>query len=276
MEQILLPSKIDFKEGKNKNEGILVVEPCYQGYGTTLGNALRRVLLSSLPGAAVTAVKIKGVTHEFSSLPYIKEDVIEIILNLKQLRLRIFSEEPVRLTLKIKGKKEVKAKDIEKSSQVEIVNPDLPIATLTNDKAELEIEIFASQGRGYVPTESQDKKDLELGTIAIDSVFTPIRNVGFKVEDTRVGQITNYDKLTLNIETDGTISPKEALKQAVSTLNDYFELLLAFDQPKEKAEEVGEVKEMAKEEIRVEEEKPKAKEEVKEKKKRGRPKKVKA
>jgi len=278
MENILLPSKIEFKEGKNKNEGIIVIEPCYQGYGTTLGNALRRVLLSSLPGAAVTAVKIKGVAHEFSTIPYVKEDVIEIILNLKQLRLRVFSEEPVRLILKAKGEKEVKAKDIEKSSDVELVNPNLHIATLTNKNADLEMEIFVSQGRGYLPTENQEKENLEVGVIAIDSVFTPIKNVGYKVEDTRVGQITNYDKLTLNIETDGTISPKEAFRQAVNILMDHFKLLAEIDKKEEtpskvleEDKEVKEIKEKIKEEVEQKEIVPK----VKEKKKRGRPRKIK-
>jgi DNA-directed RNA polymerase subunit alpha len=279
MENILLPSKIEFSEGKKENEGIVIVEPCHQGYGTTLGNALRRVLLSSLPGAAVTAVKIKNAPHEFGAIPNVKEDVVEIILNLKQLRLRVFSAEPVRLVLKAKGEKELKAEDIDKSSDVEIVNPDLHLVTLTNKSADFEMEIFVSQGRGYVPTESQDKKKLELGVIAVDSIFTPIRNVGYKVEDTRVGQITNYDKLTLNIETDGTIAPKDAFKQAVVILMDHFRLLGGIDEerkPEAKAKK-KEVVEEVKEEVKVEEaaveEKPK--EEVKEKKKRGRPKKVK-
>jgi DNA-directed RNA polymerase subunit alpha len=276
MENILLPSKIEFKEGKNKNEGTVVIEPCHQGYGTTLGNALRRVLLSSLPGAAVTAIKIKGVSHEFSAMPYVKEDIIEIILNLKQLRLKVFSEEPVRLNLKVKGEKDAKAKDIEKSSAIEIINPDLHIATLTNKNAELEMEIFASQGRGYVPTESQEKENLEIGVIAVDSIFTPIKNVGYKVEDTRVGQITNYDKLTLTIETDGTISPKEAFLQAVNILMDHFKLLSEIDKKKEKIKEVEEIKEEAVEEKIEEKPVPEAKEEVfKEKRKRGRPRKVK-
>lgn len=276
MENILLPSKIEFKEGKNKNEGMVVIEPCHQGYGTTLGNALRRVLLSSLPGAAVTAIKIKSVSHEFSTIPYVKEDIIEIILNLKQLRLKVFSEEPVRLNLKVKGEKDVKAKDIEKSSAVEIINSDLHIATLTNKNAELEMEIFASQGRGYVPTESQEKENLEIGVIAVDSIFTPIKNIGYKVEDTRVGQITNYDKLTLTIETDGTISPKEAFLQAVNILMDHFKLLSEIDKKKEKIKEAKEVKEEIKEEISpAEEPKKEIVPEVKEKKKRGRPRKVK-
>jgi DNA-directed RNA polymerase subunit alpha len=284
MENILLPSKIEFSEGKKENEGIVIVEPCHQGYGTTLGNALRRVLLSSLPGAAVTAVKIKDAPHEFGAIPNVKEDVVEIILNLKQLRLRVFSAEPVRLILKAKGEKVLKAEDILKSSDVEIVNPDLHLVTLTNKSADFEMEIFVSQGRGYVPTESQDKKKLELGVIAVDSIFTPIRNVGYKVEDTRVGQITNYDKLTLNIETDGTIAPKDAFKQAVVILMDHFRLLGGIDEEKKpevkakKKEVVEEVKESSSvsssaEATEDKEEKPK--EEVKEKKKRGRPKKVK-
>jgi DNA-directed RNA polymerase subunit alpha len=201
----------------------LVVEPCFQGYGTTLGNALRRVLLSSLNGAAVTAVKITGAQHEFSTIPNIKEDVLELILNLKQLRLRIHTEETVRLTLKKSGEGKVKAKDIEANSDVEIINGDLHLATITDPSGELEMEIIASRGRGYVTTEERGKEK-EIGVIAIDSIFTPVKNVGYQVVDTRVGQITNFDKLMLSIETDGTITPKDAIEQATKLLLEHFEL----------------------------------------------------
>ncbi|MEY4723603.1 MAG: hypothetical protein RLZZ324_1116 [Candidatus Parcubacteria bacterium] len=224
MEDILLPSKIELTPGENDRKATLTVEPCFHGYGTTLGNALRRVMLSSLPGAAVIAVKIKGVQHEFSGMPGVKEDVLEVVLNLKALRMRVFTEEPVRLTLKAKGDRAATAADIEKNSDVEIVNPELHIATLTDKKAELEMEIIVARGRGYVPVEERAKEKMELGVMAIDSVFSPVKDVGYKVENTRVGQITNFDKLVMTIETDGTITPDAAVDQSVRILLDHFNL----------------------------------------------------
>lgn len=226
MDKFLLPSAFKVEETDKPNVAHLVVEPCYYGYGTTLGNALRRVLLSSLPGAAVTAVKIKGVTHEFATLDHVQEDVVEIILNLKKLRLRVFSQEEVKLTLEAKGEGPVTAGQITTSSDVEIINQDLQLATLTDSKAKLEMEIFVAQGRGYVPVEELDHKKLELGCIAIDSIFTPVLNVGYKVDFVRVGEITNYERLTLTVETDGTILPIDALKNATQTLLDHFNLIL--------------------------------------------------
>lgn len=214
MEQISLPSKIDFQAGTDAQTGTLVIEPLYPGYGTTIGNALRRILLSSLPGAAVTAVKIQNAPHEFTTLPKIQEDVLQIILNLKQLRVKVFSDEPVKLHLATKGERRVTAADIEKDSNVEIVNTDLLIATLTARNAELEMDIWVSQGRGYVPTEAREKEKMEIGTIAIDSFFSPIRQVTFRVEPARVGQMTNYDKLIMNISTDGTLTVAEAVLAA--------------------------------------------------------------
>lgn len=228
MEELLLPSKIELVPGENERIATLVVEPCYHGYGTTIGNAIRRVLLSSLPGAAVTAVKIKNAQHEFSGVEGVKEDVLEIVLNLKQLRMRVFTDEPVRLKLHAKGEKAATAADIEASSDVEIVNKDLHIAQLTDKKSELEMEIFVGKGRGYVPTEERASEKSELGVIAIDAIYTPIREVGFRVDNTRVGQITNYDKLVLTIETDGTITPEAALSQSVKILLDHFNLLTTF------------------------------------------------
>ncbi|MFA5021936.1 MAG: DNA-directed RNA polymerase subunit alpha [Patescibacteria group bacterium] len=225
MEKIPLPSKIDIQSGKLKNESIISIQPCHPGYGTTLGNALRRVLLSSLPGGAVTAFKIKGVNHEFSSIPHVKEDAVEISLNLKQLRARVFSDQPVRLELKVKGEKKVTAKDIKTTSDVEIVNPDLLIATLTNKDADFEMEIIVSQGRGYVPTEVREKENTEVDMILIDSIFTPIKNVGIKIENVRVGQMTNYENLILTIETDGSITPQEALEQATQILISHFQFI---------------------------------------------------
>ncbi|HTM68257.1 MAG TPA: DNA-directed RNA polymerase subunit alpha [Candidatus Binatia bacterium] len=229
MEEILLPSKIELTPGKDERHATLTVEPCWHGYGTTLGNALRRVMLSSLPGAAVTAVKIKGASHEFAGVPGVQEDVLELMLNLKMLRMRLFTDEPVRLTLKVKGEKEVTAADIEGMSDVEIVNPDLHLATLTDKKAELEMEIFVGRGRGYVPVEERSKEKPELGMIAVDAVYSPVREVGWKVENVRVGQITNFDKLIMDIETDGTITPQEALDQSLRIILDHFNLMLSRD-----------------------------------------------
>ncbi|MBU1145964.1 DNA-directed RNA polymerase subunit alpha [Patescibacteria group bacterium] len=272
MEPIILPAKIEIKKGKNKNEATITVEPCYYGYGTTLGNAIRRVMLSSLPGAAATAVKIKGVQHEFSTIPHVKEDVVEVLLNLKQLRLKVFSTEPVRLVLKASGETEATAADILESSDVEIINKDLHIATLTSKNADLEMEIFVSQGRGFLPVEAREKEKLELGAIAFDSIFAPIKNIGYKVENVRIGDITNYDRLVLDIETDGTITPEEALKQSAQILIDHFDLFLNGTGAKE--EIVEKVKEEeAKEEVVAEAEETPTEE--KEKKKRGRPKKTK-
>lgn len=222
MENIPLASNITFEKGKNENESIVSIWPFFPGYGTTLGNALRRVLLSSLPGAAVTSFKVKGAQHEFSSVPHVKEDLVEISLNLKRLRLKLHSEEPQKLSLNVKGVKKVKASDIKTPSQVEIVNPDLHLATLTDKEAELDMEMTVSKGRGYLPTESREKEEIEVGQINIDAIFSPIVNVGFKLENVRVGQMTNYDKLILNIETDSTITPQEALNQAAEILIEQF------------------------------------------------------
>lgn len=226
MDQFILPSKFVWTAGATLNVGTVIIEPCYFGYGTTLGNALRRVLLSSLEGAAVTAVKIDGVSHEFSAMENVQEDIIELLLNMKQLRLKVFADEPVRMTLEVSGKREVTAHDIVPQSDVEIVNPDLHIASLTADGARLRMEIFAQRGRGYVATEVKGGQHHELGVMAIDAAYTPVRNVGFRVENARVGEITNYDRLHLTVETDGTISPQEAVARAAKTLIDHFALIV--------------------------------------------------
>lgn len=202
------------------------MEPLYPGYGVTMGNAMRRVLLSSMPGAAVTAVKIKWVDHEFSTVPNIKEDVIEIILNLKQLRLRVHTSEPVRLTLNVKGDREATAADIKATDLVEIVNPELHIATLDNKSAELDLEIIVQQGRGYVPVEMRENEKQEIGMIAVDAIYTPVKNVNFEVTNVRVGQLTNFDKLTITLETDGTITGEEALNIASLILVDHFKMFI--------------------------------------------------
>lgn len=203
----------------------IIVSPCYPGYGTTLGNALRRVLLSSLPGAAATAIKIKGVDHEFSTVEHVKEDVVEIILNTKLIRFRSHSEEPVEITLEAKGEKVVTAGDIAKNAEVEVVNKDQVIATLTDASAELHMKIIVEQGRGYVPVEAREEENVEVGYIAIDSVYTPVRNVNYRIENVRVGQMTNFDKLILDVTTDGILSPEEAFRQSATILVEQFQAL---------------------------------------------------
>lgn len=235
MDSILLPTKLEVTPGSKPNEGVLVLEPCYYGYGTTVGNSLRRVLLSSLPGAAVTAVKIRGAQHEFSSMPFVKEDVLEIILNLKLLRLKMYSDEPTKLILHVKGEEKVTASAFEKNANVEIVNPEMLIATLTDKKADFEMEVVVERGRGYVPTEARPKAP-ELGMIMVDALFSPVRNVGYKVENIRVGEITNFDRLVMTIETDGTISPLDAVSASSKILLDYF-TLFAGKSVEEKEEE---------------------------------------
>jgi DNA-directed RNA polymerase subunit alpha len=227
MEELLLPSKIEVVPSEdNPNRATLVVEPCYFGYGMTLGNTLRRVMLSSLPGAAVVAVKIDGAPHEFSTLAGVKEDVLELVLNLKSLRMRMWNDEVVRLKLSVKGAKEVTAADISATSDVEIMNKDLHLATLTTKDAKLEMEIFVGRGRGYNPVEERGEERPELGLIAVDAMYSPVKEVGYKRENCRVGKITNYDKLVMDVETDGTITPEEAVDQSVKILLDHFTLLL--------------------------------------------------
>jgi DNA-directed RNA polymerase subunit alpha len=237
MKDILLPNKISITPGSHENEGILTVEPCYMGYGTTVGNALRRVLLSSLPGAAVFAVKIKGVQHEFTPIKGVKEDALNLILNLKQLRLKCYSDDPVKLTVKASGSGALKAKDIDKNADVEIINGDLEIAHLTDKDSSLEMELYVNRGRGYVPIEERDRTEIEVGSIAVDSLYSPVINVGFKVENTRVGEITNYDKLILTVETDGTITPEEAIDQSVKIISDYFTVVATRGVPPAKESE---------------------------------------
>lgn len=236
------------------NHGKLEIGGCYPGYGATLGNALRRVLLSSLPGAAARSVKFQGVAHEFSTIPGVKEDVVQIILNLKQVRFRCHSDEPVVVTLKAKGEGAVTASLIKSSSSVEVVNGDHVIATLTDKKAELEMDITVDRGLGYVPIEAREGEEREIGEIAVDAIYTPIKRVNYEVENMRVGKRTDYDKITLEIVTDGTLSPMEAFQRAVAILVEQFSVLSgatdSIELPKEKSgiaeEEVEEEKKSAK------------------------------
>ncbi|HET9999769.1 MAG TPA: DNA-directed RNA polymerase subunit alpha [Ktedonobacteraceae bacterium] len=196
------------------------IEPLEAGYGMTLGTALRRVLLSSLPGAAVTSIRIDGVQHEFQDVPNVTEDVTEIVLNVKKLRLRSFSDHPVSMRLEVTGERVVTAADILAPSTVEIVNPDLYIATLDNDDARLEMELVVETGKGYVPADS--KEDQPIGVIPVDAIYAPVQKVNYTVEHTRVGQITNYDKIVLEMWTDGTMTPDEALRQSADILVRHF------------------------------------------------------
>lgn len=216
--------KIECVESNDKY-GMFVVEPLGRGFGTTLGNSLRRVLLSSLPGVAVTSIKIDGVQHEFSTIPGVKEDVTEIILNLKELSAKLYTDIPKTLTITASGKCEVTAADLSADSDVDIINPELHIAHL-NEDANLNMEITLEKGRGYVLADKNKKPGLPIGTIAVDSIFTPIRKANFIVQNTRVGQITDYDKLTLEIWTNGSIRPDEATSLAAKVLSEHLALFI--------------------------------------------------
>jgi len=235
--KINLPQKPKITK-TDENKAIFEIEGLYPGYGVTLGNALRRVLLSSLPGAAVTGVKINGVHHEFSTIPYVMEDVIEIILNLRQIRFKMHVEQPAKLSLRAKGEKTVKAGDIKTTSDIEIINKDLVIANLTNKKAELEIEMEVESGFGFVPVESRKKAKLEIGLIAVDSAFSPLKKVNFEVENMRVGDRTDYNRLRLDIETDGSISPEEAFQKANEILIEQFKTFIEREEEKSKIDEL--------------------------------------
>jgi len=205
--------------------GKFVVEPLERGYGNTLGNSLRRILLSSLPGAAVTSIKIEGVLHEFSTIPGVLEDVTDIILNLKTLAVKLYTDEPKTIWLEAEGEKEVKAADIICDADVEILNPDLHIATLEK-KARLFMEINVEKGRGYVSADKNKREGHPIGVIAVDALFAPVSRVKYVVENTRVGQVTDYDKLTIEVWTNGSIAPDEAISSSARILNDHLKLFM--------------------------------------------------
>lgn len=221
---INLPQKTKIISQKG-NRACFEIESLYPGYGITIGNSLRRVLLSSLPGAAITQVRIKGVLHEFSTITGVLEDVVSILMNLKKLRFRLFSEDSQIAQLKISGEKEVLGSDFRLPAQVELVNKDSLIATLTSKNASLDMEIKIERGLGYVSVERRQKEKLEPGVIALDAIFTPVIRVAFNTENVRVGERTDFDKLFLEIETDGTIMPEVALKNAAQILKDHFALI---------------------------------------------------
>jgi DNA-directed RNA polymerase subunit alpha len=217
------------KISETQNEGVFEIEGLYTGYGLTIGNALRRVLLSSLTGAAITQIKIKGVEHEFSTIEGVLEDVVEIVVNLKKVRFRFYATEPQVLTLKEKGEKEVTAGDIKVNAQLEVINPEAHIATLTSKNAELDMEITVEKGAGYVPVEARKIEKLPIKTIALDAIFTPVVKVNFNIENMRVGDRTDFNRLKLIIETDGSISPSSALHKACNILKDHFEKIGAIE-----------------------------------------------
>lgn len=210
---------------ENGHYGKFVVEPLERGYGTTLGNCMRRILLSSLPGAAITSVKIDGILHEFSMIPGVKEDVTEIILNLKRLAVRINGDENKRAIINAVGPKEVTAADIIVDADTEIFNPDLHIATLA-DNATLVMEMNLTSGRGYVPAEQNKKENTPIAEIPVDSIFTPVKKVNFTVDNTRVGQVTDFDKLTLELWTDGSITPEEGVSIGAKIMQEHLNLFI--------------------------------------------------
>ncbi len=240
------PKKLE-KQDINEKFGRFISEPFERGYAIAIGNALRRILLSSIPGAAITSVKIEGVQHEFSTIPGVVEDVSEIILNLKQIRLTVDGETPKKIYLDVSGEREVLAGDITLNSDVHIVNPELHIATLTSRDARLQMEIEVDVGRGYVTADKNKRDDMPIGTIPMDSIFSPITNVKLEVENTRVGQITDYDKLILEITTDGRVSPETALTHAALILREHLNIFITQEGEIEiKEEKIDEEKEKLK------------------------------
>ena len=213
---IALPSKPRVVS-ESERSGIYEIDGLYPGYGFTLGNSLRRIILSSLPGAAVTHVKIPGVSHEFSTIEGVKEDVVTILLNIRKVRLKLLTDEPQTITLSVKGPKAVTAADLKLPGQVEVLNPEQHIADVTG-KANLEIELRAERGLGYIPKEAHQKERVEIGSIALDAIFSPIRRVNYEVENMRVGDRTDFNRLRIVIETDGTLPPREALERSIETM----------------------------------------------------------
>lgn len=229
--KIIMPSKprVVLEDG---NKGVFEIDGLYPGYGHTLGNSLRRIILSSLPGASVTSIKIDGVTHEFQTMDGIKEDVILIILNLKKTRFKMASDEPQTVSLSIKGPKEVTAKDIKTGGQVEILNPELYIAEVTG-KVNLNIEMKIEKGLGFISKEVMQKEKVDIGTIAVDAIFTPIRRVAYEVENMRVGDKTNHNRLRISIETDGTLTAREALSRSIEIMIMQLKAIVDFKEPEE-------------------------------------------
>lgn len=240
---LIMPERVELDDASySANFGRFIVQPLERGFGITLGNALRRVLLSSIQGAAITAIRIENVQHEFSTIPGVKEDVVDMILNLKEVRIKLLNKRPDKVSLHLKGPAEFKAGDIgAQTADFEVLNPDLHLATL-NEDADFDIEIRVGKGRGYVPAEENKPLESSIGLIPIDSIFSPIRKVRYDVENVRVGQRTDYEKLVLEIETDGSITPDDALTFAGKILKDHIQLFINFEiEPEE--EETQEIDE---------------------------------
>lgn len=237
---ILLPSKPRVVK-EDEFKGVYEIDGLYPGYGYTLGNSLRRIILSSLPGVAITSIKIEGVPHEFSTINGVKEDVINIILNLKKVRIKLTTDEPQEIRLKAKGVKDITASDLEVPGQAEVLNADQHIASLTDKSASLEIVLTAVKGLGYIPKEDLQKDKVEIGTIALDAFFTPIRRASYEVENMRVGDRTDFNRLRVFIETDGSLTPKEALEQSISIMIKQLSAIVGFKE-EVVVEEIKEVK----------------------------------
>ena len=233
-QELIKPNKLEFVTGSNAHIASIVAEPLERGYGLTLGNALRRVLLSSLQGAAVTAMQIDGVLHEFSSIPGVREDVTDLVLNVKEIALKMEGEGPKRLSLSRQGPGAVTAADIKVSGDIEILNPDLVLCHL-DDGAELHIEFTVDTGKGYAPADRNRPEDAPIGFIPVDSLFSPIKRVSYKVEPTREGQVLDYDKLTLQIETNGSLTPEDAVAYAARILQDQLSVFVNFEEPQKEA-----------------------------------------
>jgi DNA-directed RNA polymerase subunit alpha len=241
--KILLPSKPRIIS-ETETSGVYEIDGLYPGYGHTLGNSLRRIILSSIPGVAITTVKIAGVDHEFSTMKGVKEDVINIILNLKKIRFKVVNDEEQTVTLNIKGIKEVTAADIKVPGQVEVLNPDMYITSVTDKATELSIEMKIKKGLGFVPKEEIQKDKVDIGVIAMDAIFTPVRRVNYEVENMRVGDRTDFNKLTFTISTDGSIAPKETLEKSIFIMLEQLKAIVGFEEPIE----VKEIKKAEKEE----------------------------
>ena len=231
-QSLIKPEKLEVEPGAEPSRiATVVAEPLERGFGMTLGNAIRRILLSSLQGAAVTAVQIVGVLHEFSAIPGVREDVTDIVLNIKQLALRMHGEGPKRMVLTATGPGEVRASQIQVGHDIEVMNPDLVICTL-DDGIKLDMELTVSLGKGYVPAAANRPEDAPIGLIPVDAIYSPVRRVSYKVEPTRVGQVTDYDKLLLKVETNGAVTPEDAVALAARILQDQLQLFINFDEPR--------------------------------------------
>jgi DNA-directed RNA polymerase subunit alpha len=230
--ELIKPNKLDVVPGADSERYAKVVaEPLERGFGLTLGNALRRVLLSSIQGAAVTAIQIDGVLHEFSSIPGVREDVTDIVLNVKSVALRMHGEAPKRMRLRAEGPGEVTAGQIEPGHDIEVMNPGLVLCTL-DDGARIDMELMVETGKGYVPGSQNRPDDAPIGLIPVDAMFSPVRKISYKVENTRVGQVTDYDKLTMEVETNGAVSPEDAVALAARILQDQLQLFINFEEPR--------------------------------------------